>query len=137
MFSRHGPILLASLEPNRFNRKHQAPSVGSQLVRTETLVPRRRHVESQGAGPHSAHPGPEGPGEERHEQGCGGDRVDPDRAGRAHRSRENLSFALTTVRHPTGGSMSNPKDQARSQLTPEQKAMVKNATGKDAEAVEL
>jgi hypothetical protein len=33
--------------------------------------------------------------------------------------------------------MSNPKDQVRIQLTPEQKAMVKNATGKDAEAVEL
>ena len=32
--------------------------------------------------------------------------------------------------------MSNPKDQIRIQLTPEQKAMVKNATGKDAEAVE-
>jgi len=33
--------------------------------------------------------------------------------------------------------MSNPKDQVRIQLTPEQKAMVKNATGKDAEALEL
>jgi hypothetical protein len=33
--------------------------------------------------------------------------------------------------------MSNPKDQVRIHLTPEQKAMVKNATGKDAEAVEL
>ena len=33
--------------------------------------------------------------------------------------------------------MSNPKDQIRIQLTPEQKAMVKNATGKDAEALEL
>ena len=33
--------------------------------------------------------------------------------------------------------MSNPKDQVRIQLTPEQKALVKNATGKDAEAVEL
>ena len=33
--------------------------------------------------------------------------------------------------------MSNPKDQIRIQLTPEQKALVKNATGKDAEAVEL
>ena len=33
--------------------------------------------------------------------------------------------------------MSSAKDQVRIQLTPEQKAMVKNATGKDAEAVEL
>jgi hypothetical protein len=33
--------------------------------------------------------------------------------------------------------MSNPKDQVRIQLTPEQKALVKSATGKDAEAVEL
>jgi hypothetical protein len=33
--------------------------------------------------------------------------------------------------------MSNPKEHVRIQLTPEQKAMVKNATGKDAEAVEL
>jgi hypothetical protein len=33
--------------------------------------------------------------------------------------------------------MASPKDQIRIQLTPEQKAMVKNATGKDAEAVEL
>jgi hypothetical protein len=33
--------------------------------------------------------------------------------------------------------MSNPKDQVRIQLTPEQKAMVKSATGKDAEALEL
>jgi uncharacterized small protein (DUF1192 family) len=33
--------------------------------------------------------------------------------------------------------MSNPKEQFRIQLTPEQKSQVKNATGKDAEAVEL
>jgi uncharacterized small protein (DUF1192 family) len=33
--------------------------------------------------------------------------------------------------------MGNPKEQFRIQLTPEQKAQVKNATGKDAEAVEL
>lgn len=33
--------------------------------------------------------------------------------------------------------MSNPKEQFRIQLTPEQKAQVRNATGKDAEAVEL
>ena len=33
--------------------------------------------------------------------------------------------------------MSSAKDQVRIQLTPEQKAMVKSATGKDAEAVEL
>jgi len=33
--------------------------------------------------------------------------------------------------------MQNPKDQFRIQLTPEQKSQVKNATGKDAEAVEL
>lgn len=33
--------------------------------------------------------------------------------------------------------MSNPKEQVRIQLTPEQKVMIKNATGKDAEALEL
>ena len=33
--------------------------------------------------------------------------------------------------------MQNPKEQFRIQLTPEQKSQVKNATGKDAEAVEL
>ena len=33
--------------------------------------------------------------------------------------------------------MSNPKDQFRIKLTPEQKAQVRTATGKDAEAVEL
>jgi uncharacterized small protein (DUF1192 family) len=33
--------------------------------------------------------------------------------------------------------MSNPKDQVRIELTPAQKANIRNATGKDAEAVEL
>lgn len=33
--------------------------------------------------------------------------------------------------------MQNPKEQFRIQLTPEQKALVRDATGKDAEAVEL
>jgi uncharacterized small protein (DUF1192 family) len=33
--------------------------------------------------------------------------------------------------------MSNAKEQVRIQLTPEQKALVKNVTGKEAEAVEL
>jgi hypothetical protein len=33
--------------------------------------------------------------------------------------------------------MHNPKDQFRIELTPEQKAQVRNATGKEAEAVEL
>ena len=33
--------------------------------------------------------------------------------------------------------MSSPKEQVRIQLTPEQKSQVKNATGKEAEAVEL
>jgi uncharacterized small protein (DUF1192 family) len=33
--------------------------------------------------------------------------------------------------------MSNPKDQIRIELTPEQKATVRGATGKDAEAVEF
>jgi uncharacterized small protein (DUF1192 family) len=33
--------------------------------------------------------------------------------------------------------VSNPKDQFRIKLTPEQKAQVHTATGKDAEAVEL
>jgi hypothetical protein len=33
--------------------------------------------------------------------------------------------------------MSNPKDQIRIELTPEQKAAVRGATGKDAEAVEF
>ena len=33
--------------------------------------------------------------------------------------------------------MSNPKEQVRIQLTPEQKAQVKGATSKDAEAIEL
>jgi hypothetical protein len=33
--------------------------------------------------------------------------------------------------------MSNPKEQFRIQLTPEQKSQVRAATGKDAEAVEL
>src|SRR5882724_13512839 len=34
-------------------------------------------------------------------------------------------------------TMSNPKDQVRIELTPAQKANIRNATGKDAEAVEL
>jgi hypothetical protein len=33
--------------------------------------------------------------------------------------------------------VSNPKDQFRIKLTPEQKAQVQSATGKEAEAVEL
>ena len=33
--------------------------------------------------------------------------------------------------------MSGQKDQVRIQLTPEQKAMIKTATGKNAEALEL
>ena len=33
--------------------------------------------------------------------------------------------------------MSNPKEQFRIKLTPEQKAEVRSATGKEAEAVEL
>jgi hypothetical protein len=33
--------------------------------------------------------------------------------------------------------MQNPKEQFRIQLTPEQKAQVRNVTGKDAESVEL
>ena len=33
--------------------------------------------------------------------------------------------------------MDSSKDKARNELTPEQKAKVRNATGKDAEAVEL
>jgi len=33
--------------------------------------------------------------------------------------------------------VSNPKEQFRIKLTPEQKAQVRTATGKDAEAVEL
>jgi hypothetical protein len=33
--------------------------------------------------------------------------------------------------------MQNPKDQVRIELTPEQKAKISAATGKDAEAVEL
>jgi hypothetical protein len=33
--------------------------------------------------------------------------------------------------------VSNPKDQFRIKLTPEQKAQVQTATGKEAEAVEL
>jgi hypothetical protein len=33
--------------------------------------------------------------------------------------------------------MNNPKEQFRIHLTPEQKDQVRNATGKDAEAVEL
>jgi hypothetical protein len=33
--------------------------------------------------------------------------------------------------------MSGQKDQVRIELTPEQKAMIKNATGKDAAALEL
>jgi hypothetical protein len=33
--------------------------------------------------------------------------------------------------------MKNPKDQVRIELTPEQKAKISAATGKDAEAVEL
>jgi hypothetical protein len=33
--------------------------------------------------------------------------------------------------------MANPKEQVRLELSPEQKAMIKNATGKNAEALEL
>jgi hypothetical protein len=33
--------------------------------------------------------------------------------------------------------MANPKEQVRIQLTPEQKAQIKSATGKNADALEL
>jgi hypothetical protein len=33
--------------------------------------------------------------------------------------------------------MSNPKEQVRIELTPEQKAMIRDATGKNAETLEL
>ena len=33
--------------------------------------------------------------------------------------------------------MSNPREQVRIELTPEQKAQIKNATGRNAEALEL
>jgi hypothetical protein len=33
--------------------------------------------------------------------------------------------------------MSNPRNQVRLELTPEQQAIIKTATGKDAEAIEL
>jgi hypothetical protein len=39
--------------------------------------------------------------------------------------------------HTQEDAVSNPKDQFRIQLTPEQKAQVRTATGKEAEAVEL
>jgi hypothetical protein len=39
--------------------------------------------------------------------------------------------------HTSGGFVENPKEQFRIHLTPEQKSQVRNATGKDAEAVEL
>src|SRR5262245_7718017 len=38
---------------------------------------------------------------------------------------------------PLGDAMSNPKEQVRIKLTPDQKAQVKAATSKDAEAIEL
>jgi hypothetical protein len=42
------------------------------------------------------------------------------------------------VLHPLRrNTVSNPKEQFRIKLTPEQKAQVRTATGKDAEAVEL
>jgi hypothetical protein len=42
------------------------------------------------------------------------------------------------VLHPLRrNTVSNPKEQFRIKLTPEQKAQVQAATGKDAEAVEL
>jgi hypothetical protein len=39
--------------------------------------------------------------------------------------------------HLRRDTVSNPKDQFRIKLTPEQKAQVRTVTGKDAEAVEL
>jgi hypothetical protein len=45
-----------------------------------------------------------------------------------------LPFSCYTLKEE---SVSNPKDQFRIKLTPEQKAQVRTATGKDAEAVEL
>jgi hypothetical protein len=42
--------------------------------------------------------------------------------------------AVTTIQE---GTMDSSKGQFRIELTPEQKAKVRNATGKDAEAVEL
>jgi hypothetical protein len=43
-----------------------------------------------------------------------------------------------TTRHTLRSTgMSNPKEQFRIKLTEEQKSQVRNATGKDAEAVEL
>ena len=46
----------------------------------------------------------------------------------------NLSIQCYTQRRST---VSNPKEQFRINLTPEQKTHVREATGKDAEAVEL
>jgi hypothetical protein len=45
-----------------------------------------------------------------------------------------LPFPCYNLKEDT---VSNPKEQFRIQLTPEQKAQVKSATGKEAEAVEL
>jgi hypothetical protein len=42
-----------------------------------------------------------------------------------------------TLAHPEEDVMDKRKEQFRINLTPEQKSQVKNATGKDAEAVEL
>jgi hypothetical protein len=39
--------------------------------------------------------------------------------------------------HISGGLVENSKEQFRIHLTPEQKSQVRDATGKDAEAVEL
>ena len=55
-------------------------------------------------------------------------------------SRKLPSFASSWLPStPTSQerAMSNPKDHLRIELTPEQKATIRSATGKDAEAVEF
>src|SRR5215467_14997555 len=72
-------------------------TVGRVATRSagNTCPQERPDVEPQGAGPYPTDAGAESSGQGRHEQGCGSDRVDRDRVGRANRSRP--LYAVTTA----------------------------------------
>jgi len=50
---------------------------------------------------------------------------------------EHSDFGIGTVTQHAGGAMSDNKEQVRIEFTQEQRAAIKKATGKDAEAIEL
>ena len=63
--------------------------------------------------------------------------LEPNRLNRKHQHHGSGRNSFVRKHLSPGEAMSNPKEQVRIQLTPEQKAQVKSATNKDAEAIEL